>query len=731
MKKIFSILSAGLMLLALGSCVNEQLAVFDPAKDATAPVLGTYTVNEDGITASYTPGSFSINEKIAPNHALALVEVDGEAVSKILSSSNKDGVLSITTANLSKNLVSLGYAEGSTHSLKIVVRATMQDTSKDNGLNGYIDSEDAIEIASYLIYVPVVVGSPYADYTEAATDWTVIGSLSNYGIEWNGDLSMWTDGNGNYVAPHVKLAAADQFKFRKDQDWAVNLGGEFSGLDTEIDVTQDGPNIIVGTEGVYDLFLYTGSNKVVVSEAYDPLPDFTQASNWSVIGALSNYDINWNGDIDMVSDGTSHVALGVSLSAADEFKFRQDKDWAVNLGGDFAGIDTEFAVTQDGSNIVVGEEGVYDLFVNPSAGTAKITAASGVKISGVFGASGDDVTYSIIGDFNGWSDDVMMTEKSGVWTANLTVEEPTTFKIRKDKDWTVSYGASEANVDFYDNDGENDSYQPELGVAFATGNNNIYVEAGTWAVTLDLTGEAPTIKVEVPSNDFWGVIGDFNGWGGDVFMSEVLPGVWVSDEAIELTGGWKIRKNAGWDDNRGGALSVQGQFAEAVPGGDNISLSGTFKVVYNANNETIGTLGWGVVGSIASIDGFNWNNDVPMNLASDGKWYSIPVALTTSDKVKIRKNAGWDDNFGGTCAAADEAFAAVAGGDDLVAPADGTYMLVYDPTAATITFSTDFWGLIGDFNGWSGDKFGTVPSGARSTSLSKADGNSVRLPAGP
>ena len=93
MKKIFSILSAGLMLLALGSCVKEQLAVFNPATDATAPVLGTYTVNEDGITANYTPGVFSINENIAPKHAFALVEVDGEAVSKILTSSNKDGAL--------------------------------------------------------------------------------------------------------------------------------------------------------------------------------------------------------------------------------------------------------------------------------------------------------------------------------------------------------------------------------------------------------------------------------------------------------------------------------------------------------------------------------------------------------------------------------------------------------------------------------------------------------------
>ena len=789
MKKLFSIISAGLVLLALGSCVKEQLAVFDPEKDATAPVLGTYTVTEDGITANYTPGSFSVNEMIAPNHALALVEVDGDATSKILSSSNKDGVLSITTANLSKNLISLGYAEGSTHALKIVVRATMQDTSKDNGLNGYIDSEGAIEIAQYLIYVPEVVGSPYADYTEAATDWTVIGELSQYGISWNGDLTMWTDGGGNYVAPHVKLAAADEFKFRKDQAWTVNFGGAFGGLDTEFDVAQDGANIVVGEDGVYDLFLFTGSSKVVVSKAYDPLPDFTQESNWTVIGELSKYGISWNGDIAMVSDGTSHVALGVNLAAADEFKFRQDKAWTVNLGGEFGGIDNEFTVTQDGDNIKVGEEGTYDLFVNPAAGTAKVTAASGVKVSGIFGSNdgpdGPDTPvevkgWNIIGLNGDWENDVLATEKDGVWTAFITAEDATEFKWRKDAGWDENYGgvmaayntpfaavaggdniaveagfykvtldltnadaptitvfddftvwsligvngdwATDIDMDEVDskwvspatkisgefkirkNHGWDDNRGgafAELGTAFAAvaGGDNINVPEGEYIVTYDPAAETIVVDAALPSNT-WSLIGVNGDWNNDVFMTELMPGVWVSP-IIETTTDWKVRFNHGWDVNRGGATpSAEGVFVKAVPGGSNIGLTGKFQVVYNANNETIGTLVWGIVGSING-----WGADVPMNLASDGKWYSIPVALTETDEIKIREYAGWDNNRGGACAAANEAFAVTNGGDNIKAPAAGTYMLVYDPAAETITLSTEFWGLIGGFNSWGGDKF--------------------------
>ena len=172
------------------------------------------------------------------------------------------------------------------------------------------------------------------------------------------------------------------------------------------------------------------------------------------------------------------------------------------------------------------------------------------------------------------------------------------------------------------------------------------------------------------------------------------------------TAGWKIRFDKSWDNNRGGATpDAVGKFLGAFPGGDNINLTGTFKVVYNANNETIGTLGWGVVGSIASIPGFSWNNDIPMNLASDGKWYSVPVALGTADEIKIRWQAGWDVNRGGDMTAVEEAFDAVAGGNNIKVSEAGTYMLVYDPANEKITVTKAYWGLIGEFNNWGGDVF--------------------------
>ena len=290
MKKILTIF-AGILALAATSCVKETLATFDPSK-ATAPVLNSYNEEEDAIVASYTPAVFKqgFNEKIAPYHSLALVSLDGQKVSKTLTTTNKDGVLTLKNVNLAKALMLLGKSEGNTASVELAVRASMQEPSKDNGRNGYVDSEGHISLASFEVVIPEVIGSPYAEYTEAST-WGVTGDLSNYGISWDGDLNMWTDGN-NHVACHVKLAAGDEFKFRKDAGWDVYFGGDFSALDSEFGVTQNGPNIKIGADGIYDLYLNPLDGTAWVTEAYDPLPDFTEASAWSVIGELPGYGIS-------------------------------------------------------------------------------------------------------------------------------------------------------------------------------------------------------------------------------------------------------------------------------------------------------------------------------------------------------------------------------------------------------------------------------------------------------
>ena len=789
MKKIFSILTAGLLGLMAVSCVQEPLATFDPTS-ATAPVLGTTEVGAKAVEVGYTPAVFTLgfNEKIAPSHALAIVSVDGKAVSKVVSSKDDGSTLSATLVNISKALAFFGYADGDVvSSLELAVRATLQNLSQDNGVNGFIDSESRLTLNNFTVTIPV--GSPYADYTEAS-DWSVIGALSQYEINWDGDIEMFATEDGQHlVAKAVKLAKGDEFKFRQGLDWAVNMGGSFGSLDSAFPVEQDGSNIVVGADGTFDLWLDLDANTATVTDAYLAYPDHRDASNWSVIGALSEYGISWDGDIPMLTDGSTHVAQGVKLKASDEFKFRQDKDWAVNMGGTFGSLGSAFAVEQDGSNIVVGADGIYDLILDPS-GSATIVETLGGGVSGVIGGDEPEpepvaVTgWNIIGANGDWDNDIIAKETDGIWTAFVNAAEATEFKWRKDAAWDENFGGVmealgkpfaavaggdnikveagfwkvELNLVDEDNptitvsegdvfgligvggDWDHDIFMTltdgkwvspataieggfkirhnaawdvnyggvmeALGKPFAAvaGGDNISVEAGEYIVTFDPKELTILVEAAMPSNT-WSVIGIDGDWNTDHFMTEVMPGIWVSEMLTVMQEGWKVRFNHGWDINRGGATpETLGQFVEAVPGGDNINLTGTFKVVYNAQNGTLGTLGYGITGSISSL-GISWDYDVPMYLAGDGKWYSTPVTLAEGDEIKVRFGAGWDINFGGTAAAVNEAFDAVAGGDNIKAPAPGTYMVILDAEAKKLTLSTNFWGLIGVGGDWDHDLF--------------------------
>ena len=684
MKKILTILAGALALVAT-SCVKETLTTFDPSK-ATAPVLNSYSEDEEAIVASYTPAVFKqgFNEKIAPYHSLALVSLDGKAVSKTLTSSDKDGVLTLKKANLAKALMTLGAAEGSTVSLELAVRASMQEVSKDNGRNGFVDSQGRIALSSFEVVIPEVVGSPYAEYTEDS-DWSVIGSLSAYEMSWDGDLNMWTDGS-NHVAAHITLKAGDEFKFRKDQSWDVNLGGTFSELDSEFAVEQGGANIVVGKDGVYDLFVNPTAGVAWISEAYDPFPDYTEASTWTVIGSL--YESGWGKDFPMITNGTNHVALSIKLTGSDEYKYRKDASWDVNFGGTFVELGSEFAVEQGGANIVVGTAGEYDLFLNPDAATAWVTEASGAKVSSLIGG-GDEppvvqVTgWNIIGLNGDWENDILATEDNGVWTAYITAEGDTEFKWRKDAGWDENYGGTFV----------------ELGRPFeaVAGGDNIKIGAGFWKVVLDTNN----LTITIDNGQVWSLIGDFNEWGGDVDMT-LTDGKWVSP-VTKISGKFKIRENHGWDNNRGGVFVKIGEPFAAVAGGDDIAVEeGNYVVTYDPTAETIviDETGWGVVGTITG-----WGNSPDIILKEEGLFLvARNISMTADDKIKIRYKSDWDVNRGGASSVG-HAVKAVPGGDDIAPGVAGNFDVWYRPDSEVIFVMPSgslltYWGVVGTINGW-------------------------------
>ena len=453
MKKILTVL-AGVLALAATSCVKQELAVFDASK-ATAPVLSGYEVTDDGVTATYTPAvlNHAFNKQMAMNHWLLLTSVNGNEVCEPLTTSVKEGTLTVTTANLTKKLMSMGYEEGAKVALEIVIRASMQEQARDNGRNGYVDSDGKIVIAEYEIFVPS--GDPYARYTEKS-EWGLVGSFNGWGSD--PDVEMWTNGT-LHVAKGVTLAAGDEVKFRKNAGWDENFGYA-EGVDSytlgeEFSVSQGGGNIVIAESGRYDLFLdpVAGTARIIVSVAgqEDPYAAYTETSPWSVIGSFNS----WGGDVEMVTNGTLHVCKAIPFNAGDEWKFRKDAGWDVNFG--YAeGVDSytlgeEFAVAQNGGNIVVAEDGVYDLILDPENATATVIKSVAPDAGETPEPKPKPKAWSVIGTLedSGWSKDFDLENVTGdVWTIkNLFVREKDEFKIRADHDWGKSYGGPEENAE--------------------------------------------------------------------------------------------------------------------------------------------------------------------------------------------------------------------------------------------------------------------------------------------
>ena len=110
---------------------------------------------------------------------------------------------------------------------------------------------------------------PRAKMTETSP-WGVIGSIASTGNSWSADEPMVTDGTW-HACLGLAVGAGDEFKFRKDADWAVNFGGDFAALGEAFAVKQDGANIKGLEDGTYDLFLNPETAVVIIVKAGDPV----------------------------------------------------------------------------------------------------------------------------------------------------------------------------------------------------------------------------------------------------------------------------------------------------------------------------------------------------------------------------------------------------------------------------------------------------------------------------
>ena len=171
-----------------------------------------------------------------------------------------------------------------------------------------------------------------------------------------------------------------------------------------------------------------------------------------------------------------------------------------------------------------------------------------------------------------------------------------------------------------------------------------------------------------------------DGWSIDIPMTRTAEtgDATYYTEALSLKAGeeFKVRQGASWDVNFG---------SDGTVGGPNcvVEADGVYFIKLVVNSDlTVGTItlektsfySWSAIGT---LNGSNWDTDYALEIQDDGTTFKLAgVTMTAGTEFKVRKDHSWDNNFGAN---------GVAGGDNIVVEADGTYTIVFDSATGMIT----------------------------------------------
>jgi len=145
----------------------------------------------------------------------------------------------------------------------------------------------------------------------------------------------------------VTLADAGEYKFRANDGWDFNLGGDLAALEN------GGGNIASPGAGSYYVILSTPNEGDSWNASVTP-------GGWGIIG-MGGPNADWDNDVAMTADGFADGITTYSTSGdftQDGWKFRAGADWAHNLGGDLSFL------TVGGGDIFLTAAGTYDVVLS-------------------------------------------------------------------------------------------------------------------------------------------------------------------------------------------------------------------------------------------------------------------------------------------------------------------------------------------------------------------------------
>ena len=250
------------------------------------------------------------------------------------------------------------------------------------------------------------------------------------------------------------------------------------------------------------------------------------------------------------------------------YKFRVNHKDEINYGFDWFAEPTD--LIQNGFKIPVPGTGVYSITLTFADGYPVIEVIEGSDISKF-----PPYLY-FIGATDGWNNDEPNRQRlaleNGIYTGYLYCADPNgwgnEFKFQKvPGDWgsEINTGMMTGGItgDFEDAGGNFKANAGE-GVYFVTFNTSKMTIEGT--------------KVEK-----MGIIGDFNGWGGDVEMTwNAAEYCFEATNAGINANGWKFRMNADWGVNLGSNDTTEPSTVidDLVGNGKNIGVVGNTIKLY-------------------------------------------------------------------------------------------------------------------------------------------------------
>ena len=347
------------------------------------------------------------------------------------------------------------------------------------------------------------------------------------------------------------------------------------------------------------------------------------------------------------------VDFGAGDEKAGGFKLTPEGNWNAEFGGtgtadeDPASIPV---VTSGGSDIKnFTAKRYYHFTLSKSALT--LTKNFSFDQVGIIGLNGD------------WENDIVMEYSANKqrFYADIDVAAATEMKFRMDADWGVNFGG---DIKAMTNGGGNIPVEPGQYRVYFDMNN---LGAITCVFDTKMYGQeesagtvTPEPEPEVPAVQGWGLVGEYNSWGGTPDIMLASDGKYLVAKGVELSGQIKFRKDADWAVNFGAPGDVEpvevavNTELELVAGGKNFTIAaGTYDVYLDEANAkawfiTDGSYPgggaapvaseWGLIGSLAACN--NWGVNVPLYVDGD---YSVAkgVVFAAGDQFKFRKGETW------------------------------------------------------------------------------------------